>query len=189
MRRLEVDQPARGGGPQLGSRVFFGQPIKLLLQRRSQAVLELHAFDRQPMIERRRDSVEIFEQALRMIGDRECVDPTRPGVETNRVALDLDQTGDPAVDDGIQFGQGMTQAHPGLRIARAIPQEPRQPASRHALAPRETQTGEQCPGFSRAWQNVIAARSYGSHRADKIKFWFCFRIGPDARNFYSRTGK
>ncbi len=121
---LEVDEPPRGGRAQLGCSIFFDQPVELLLQRRAQAVLELDSFDRQPMIEGGRDTVEIFEQALRVIRDCERVDPARPGIEANQIAINLDQTGDRAVDDGVQLGQCMAQAHPRLRVARPIPQEP-----------------------------------------------------------------
>src|SRR5271155_2056480 len=42
MRRLEVDKLARSSCPQLWCRIFFDQPVELLLQSGSQAILELN---------------------------------------------------------------------------------------------------------------------------------------------------
>ena len=122
---------------------------------------------------------KIIEKPLGMIGARERVDPAGRGVEPHRLASDLDQTGNPTVDDVIQLRQGMTQAHPGLRITGAIPKSParrareiRSPWARHrhasnarALLARgkmSSPPGAEARIVPRRWiVNVLLGRSYG----------------------------
>ena len=157
MCRLEVDQSARGRRAHFRFRVLFGQAVEFRLQNFSHAILEARSLGREPLIERGRDPVEIFEEALAIrldeiagiggrvgarLEDRERIDPALPDIDPNAVAIDLDEAGNVAINDAVELRKRLAQAHPGLRVSRTIPQQADETTSRDALALREAQAGQ-----------------------------------------------
>ena len=157
MCRLEIDQPARGRRANFRFGVLFSQAVELGLQNFSHAILKARSLACEPVIERGRDPVEIFEEtfAIRLdevagvrgrvgarIEDRERVDPALPDIDADAVATDFDKARNVSINDAVELRKRLTQAHPGLGVSRAVPQQADKAASRDALALREAQTGQ-----------------------------------------------
>ena len=135
---------------------------------------------RKPLVKRWRDSVEIFEKPLAVgldeIPDIRCwlgarlkdckrIDPTFPGIDSNAVASDLDEARDVAVDEPIQLRKGLAQAHPSLRVRRAVPKQPDETAAGYPFALRKAQVSQQPARLLATRQHIHAAMSNGPHRA------------------------
>jgi hypothetical protein len=120
------------------------------------AILETRSLGCEPLIERWCDSVEIFEEALAKrlneiagirgrigTGLEDCkrIDPALPDIDPNAIATDLYEAGNMAINDAVELGKRMAQAHPGLRVSRPIPQQADKTTSRNAIALREAQAG------------------------------------------------
>src|SRR5262249_4337605 len=112
---------------------------------------------RQPLIERRCDAVEIFEEALAIgldesagvrgrvtahLKDCERINPGLSDVQLNAVAADLNKPWDVAINDAVELRQRLAQAHPGLRLSRTIPQQADETTAGDAFALREAQAGQ-----------------------------------------------
>ncbi|MGA7864869.1 MAG: hypothetical protein WCA23_12930 [Stellaceae bacterium] len=183
MRRLEIDQPARGRRPHFRFRVLFSQAVEFRLQDFPHTILEERSLGRKPLVEGRCDPVEIFEKALAIgleeivgfasrvsarLEDCERIDPALPEIDPDTVAIDLDEAGDVPVDHAVELRQRLPQAHSGLRIGRTIPQQTDQTTSRDTLALREAQAGQQPACFSSTRQKVGAAGRDRPHGPDHI---------------------
>ena len=80
-------------------------------------MLKFFALGSQPMIKRGRDPIEIIEKPLKMGRRSKGINPTQISIKTDRSPIDLDQTRHLVIDETIQLGQGVAQAHSRLRIS------------------------------------------------------------------------
>ena len=73
-----------------------------------------------------------------MSGGSKGIYPTHFSIEPNRLSVDLNQVGDPAIDEAVQLRQGVAQIHSRLRVVQPIPQQSSKTVTRNAIAISET---------------------------------------------------
>jgi len=116
--RFKVDQAAGSRCADFGPRILLDQAVEFRLENFPYAILEPRPLGGEPVVERGRNSVEIFEKALAVgldeiaeircrvntrLEDRERVDPALPDINSHAVAADLDEAGNVAVDNAVEF--------------------------------------------------------------------------------------
>ena len=181
MGRLEVDQPARCRRTHFRRRIPIAQAVELRLQNFPHAIFETRSLGGEPLIEGWSDAVEIFEETPAMgldeiaglrrgvaAGLQDCqrIDPPFVRVDANAVATDLDETGNVLVHRIVELGEGLSQAHPGLRLGGPVPQQPNEATPRDALALSEAQAGQECACLAPARQKIDVVGAYRPHRPD-----------------------
>ena len=97
---------------------MLDQAIEFRLENLPYAILEPCSLRGEPVVERGRNPVEIFEEALAVgldeiaeircwvntcIEDRKRIDPALPDINSNAVAADLDEAGNVAVDNAVEL--------------------------------------------------------------------------------------
>jgi len=116
--RFKVDQAACRRRAHFRFRILPDQAVEFRLENLPYAILEPCSLGGEPVVERGRNPVEIFEEALAVgldeiaeircwvntcIEDRKRIDPALPDINSNAVAADLDEAGNVAVDNAVEL--------------------------------------------------------------------------------------